>query len=134
VLEKPHVTLNPFRSCCCRRSGSTASRFRRFRRRHGAGIWPARRNRYRTSRTVGAIDVAVIRCATAAQRRARQGNRPSRVRLGLSNHRSLKEMDMSFVVAVFVLLLALFVGAALDDIGVRTPLKARSGGSSLDGW
>ena len=41
---------------------------------------------------------------------------------------------MSVIVAVCVLVLALLIGVAIDDIGVRTPQKARRNGVPLDAW
>jgi hypothetical protein len=43
-------------------------------------------------------------------------------------------MDMSFIVAGSVLLLALLAGIVLDDIGVRRGQEARRDVPSFDAW
>ena len=55
---------------------------------------------------------------------ARQEHRPRWVWLGLGSTVPLGRVDMSFIVAGSVLLLALLAGIVLDGIGVRKP-KAR---------
>jgi hypothetical protein len=75
--------------------------------------------------------VVVIGCA-GGECRARQEQRPCRVWLGLGNTVPLRRVDMSFIVAGNVLLLALLAGIVLDGIGVGRGQKATT--RPFDGW
>jgi hypothetical protein len=78
--------------------------------------------------------VAVIGCASGDECQARQEHCSRRVWLGLGNAVPLGRVDMSFIVAGGVLLLALLTGIVLDGIGITSGSKRDVTSRPFDAW
>jgi hypothetical protein len=78
--------------------------------------------------------VVVMGCAGGDECQARQEHCPRWVWLGLGNAVPLGRVDMSFIVAGGVLLLALLTGSVLDAIGITRWQQARRDVPSFDAW